>query len=103
MSEGKGLGVLPRTPTAWQGHRLMAPAVGRPGIPVYNGRTSFTPPGDALPSARLNNVGTDEKPCGICGEKAQLLETEESCKGVDNILEESGREHAAWPGARSRE
>ena len=25
------------------------------------------------------NVGTDKKPCGICGEEAQLLETEVSC------------------------
>ena len=32
-------------------------------------------------------VGTDEKPCGICGEEAQLFETEVTCKGMDNVLE----------------
>ena len=41
----------PGVRATWQGHRLMAPAVGRFQLP-FTGWKSHTPPGDALPSAR---------------------------------------------------
>ena len=42
---------LPGVRATWQGHRLMAPAVGRFQLPL-TGWKSHNPPGDALPSAR---------------------------------------------------
>ena len=40
--------VLALACATWQGHRLMAPAVGRFQLP-FTGWKSHTPPGDALP------------------------------------------------------